>query len=440
VSTYKTEQSFAAPEAKWPSDAWWKTWGDSNLDALVAEALASNPTLVEAAARLTRAAAEAELAEAPLFPSLTANGQLAEQRLSQNYLYPPGTIPKYWRSYPQTTANLSWELDLWGKNRAALAAATSEAEAARADVAQARLVLSSSVASAWAELARLYATRDTNVAAVDVREKTATLMRQRQTEGLETEIAVRRAESRLAASRGDLNATDEMIALQKNAIAHMLGAGPDRGLSISRPHLQLASAPGLPSNLALGLLGRRPDIVAARLRAEASESGIERAEKAFYPNVNLASVIGFQSLSMDEFARHGSMFGSIGPAVSLPIFDGGRLRSELRSSRADRDLAVADYDRTLSTALREVADTAVSLKALGDRLAEAETANRDAEDAWRKMRRRYEGGLATALDALTAEDEMLATRHPVDDLRSRAFALDANLAKALGGGWGETTN
>ena len=414
--------------------------GNSNLDALVAEALASNPTLAEVVARLARAEAEAELAGAPLYPSLTANGQLAEQRLSQNYLYPPGTVPKYWRSYPQTTANLSWDLDLWGKNRAALAAATSEAEAARADVAQARLVLSSSVASAWAELARLYATRDTNAQAVGVREKTVDLMRQRQTAGVETEIAVRRAESRLASARGDLKATDEMIALHKNAIAYMLGAGPDRGLSIPRPHIDLASAPGLPSNLALGLLGRRPDIVAARRRVEASERGIERAEKAFYPNVNLAAFIGFQSLSMDNFARHASLFGSVGPAVSLPIFDGGRLRGELHGSWADRDLAVAEYDRTLSAALREVADTAVSQKALGDRLAEAEAASRTAEEAWQRMRHRYEGGLATALDALTAEDEMLGSRHPVDDLRSRAFALDAALAKALGGGWQQTTN
>jgi outer membrane protein TolC len=87
-----------------------------------------------------------------------------------------------------------------------------------------------------------------------------------------------------------------------------------------------------------------------------------------------------------------------------------------------------------------VADTAVSQKALGDRLAEAEAANRAAEEAWHRMRHRYEGGLATALDALTAEDEMLGSRHPVDDLRSRAFALDAALAKALGGGWQQTTN
>jgi len=435
VSAYAAGQSFAAAEANWPTDSWWKGWGDPTLDALIAEALAGEPGLAAAAARLARAEAAAEVAGAPEYPALSLNGKLPKERQSQNYLTPADMTPTGWRTYPEATANLSWELDLWGKNRAALAAATSDAEAARADVAQARLVLSSSLASAWAELARLWATRDTAAAAAEERAKTVELMDRRRANGLETEIAVRRAESRLASAQGDLAAADEQIGLQRNAIAQLLGAGPDRGLSIPRPRVDLARAPGLPPALALGLLGRRPDVVAARLRVEAAEGRIDSSEAAFYPDVNLAALIGFQSLSIETFARHGSLFGSIGPALSLPIFDGGRLRGQLHGARADRDLAVAEYDRALSAALREVADAAVSLKALGGRLAAAEAANRAAEDAWRKLRARYDGGLATALDVLTGEDEMLASRRPLDDLRSRAFALDAALAKALGGGW-----
>jgi NodT family efflux transporter outer membrane factor (OMF) lipoprotein len=440
VGSYATQQSYSGQETAWPRDDWWKAWNDPALDGLIAEALAGQPTVAMAMARLSQAEAQAELAGAPAYPSLSVGGDLAEQRLSQNYLYRPGTVPKYWRSYPQATANLAWDPDFWGKNRSALAAATSEAEAARADVAQARLVLSASVAASWAELARLFATHDTDAAAVKVRQETVELMRQRHANGLENEIAVKRAESRLAAARGALKADEEQIALQRNAIAHLLGAGPDRGLILPRPHLDLSRAPGLPPQLALELLGRRPDVVAARLRVEAGESAIDRAKAAFYPNVNLSALIGFQSLSLTDFAKHGSMFGSVGPALSLPIFDGGTLRGQLHGAWADRDLAVADYDRTLSTALREVADAAVGLKAIGGRLSEAEAANHAAEEAASRMRHRYEGGLATALDALTAEDEMLASRHPVDDLRSRSFALDATLAMALGGGWRLTAN
>ena len=219
VSTHETHQSFAAPEARWPSDAWWKTWDDSEPRCAGRGGSGEQPhpcgsrgapgagrgrSRTRGGAALPLADGERPIGRAAAQPELSVSA---------------GHDPKYWRSYPQTTANLSWDLDLWGKNRAALAAATSEAEAARADVAQARLVLSSSVASAWAELARLYATRDTNAQAVGVREKTVDLMRQRQTAGVETEIAVRRAESRLASARGDLKATDEMIALHKNAIA-----------------------------------------------------------------------------------------------------------------------------------------------------------------------------------------------------------------------------
>ena len=432
------ERAFAAPPAEWPSEEWWTSWGDPALDAVMAEALAGSPDMAAAAARLARAGADAEVAGAALLPSLDLNGEITKQRQSENYLTPAVMMPSPWRSYPQATANLSWELDLWGKNRAALAAASGAELAARADVAQARLLLSSSLASAWAELAHLHATRDTAAAALDVRAKTAALMRDRRDHGLETDAALRRADSRLAAARGDIAATDEQLALQRNAIAALMGAGPDRALSIPRPRIDLAAAPGLPPDLALGLLGRRPDVVAARLRIEAAEGRFDRQEAEFYPDVNLSAFIGLQSLGIETFARHGSLIGSIGPALSLPIFDGGRLRGQLKGARADRDLAVADYDSTLTRALHEVADAATSMRALDQRLDAASAANAAAEDAWKLQRQRYLGGLATALDVLTVEDEMLSSRRALDDLRSRAFAIAATLAKSLGGGWRAT--
>lgn len=438
VSSYAAEKSFVSPQGEWPSDAWWVSWGDTELNALVTEAFSNKPTLKEAAARLAKAEASAQLAGAPEYPDLSLNGEIPWEKQSRNGLMPAAMLPKEWRTYPQATANLSWELDLWGKNRAAFAAATSEVEASAADYAQARLELSSSVASAWAEMARLWSVRDTAESAQDIRHKTLQLMQKRYQQGLENDIAVQRAESRLATARGDLAAADEQISLQRDALAALLGKGPDRGLTILRPRLRLAHAQGLPPQLGLNLLGRRPDIVAARLRVESTTSSIDKAEASFYPDVNLSALIGFQSLSIESFTKSGSLYGSVGPALTLPIFDGGKLRGELRGAWADRDLAVAQYDDTLTGALRQVADAAVSLKALGGRLTAAEQANLAAEKAWQKMRNRYEGGLSTALEVLTAEDDMLSSRRSVDDLRSRAFALDAQLARALGGGWQQT--
>jgi NodT family efflux transporter outer membrane factor (OMF) lipoprotein len=333
------------------------------------------------------------------------------------------------------TIYFNWELDFWGKNRAALAAATSEVEAARAEQAQARLTLASAVVSAYAELARQHAARDTVRAARDVRSKTAELFRRRYENGMETLGSVRQVESRVASTEADLLAIDEQLVLQRHRIAALLGAGPDRGLAITPPSVNLAQPFGLPAELSAQLLGRRPDIVASRLRAEAAASGIQQRRAAFYPNVNLVAFVGVQSLGLDMLTKSGSTFGTVGPALSLPIFDGGRLRGQLRGAEAEYAAAVAGYDRTVVQALQDVADAATSRQALDGQLARTDEAVDAAREAWRIQSNRYTGGLATYLDVLTAEDVLLANLRVQTDLQTRSFALDVALVRALGGGY-----
>src|SRR5262245_56547531 len=332
---YGAERSFAGSRAEWPADAWWTGYGDPQLDRLIAEALAGAPNLAVAQARLRRAQALAGIAEAATLPQVSANGSISEQKQSRNYLSPRNATPEGWNDYGRATLDFSWELDFWGKNRAALAAATSEADAAAADAAEARLVLATSIASAYAELARLHAALDTANAALEVRAKTAALFRQRYTNGLETLGSVRQVESRRAAAQADVLSLEEQLGLQRNRIAALMGAGPDRGLDIARPRVDLARPMGLPAQLPAQLLGRRPDIAAARMRATAADRRIDQARASFYPNVNLIAFIGYQSLNVSNLAKADSAIGSVGPAISLPIFDGGRLRGQLRSTEAD---------------------------------------------------------------------------------------------------------
>jgi NodT family efflux transporter outer membrane factor (OMF) lipoprotein len=195
------------------------------------------------------------------------------------------------------------------------------------------------------------------------------------------------------------------------------------------------NAPGLPGNLPAELIGRRPDIIAARLRAEAAGSRIKQAHAAFYPNVNLTGLIGLQALGIGNVFKTGSDFGSAGPAISLPIFDGGRLRGQYRAAEADYTTAVAEYDGTLVQALREVADAATSQRSLGERLGRAQAAERAANAAWTVSNNRYRGGLATYLDVLAAEDALISARRTVASLQTRAFTLDVALIRALGGGF-----
>ncbi|MDB5467058.1 MAG: efflux system, outer rane lipoprotein NodT family, partial [Phenylobacterium sp.] len=253
--------------------------------------------------------------------------------------------------------------------------------------------------------------------------------------GLDTRGDQRQAEAEPLQAQADLAAVDEQIALTRNRLAALLGAGPDRGLTIARPAAAALKPFGLPAQLAANLVGRRPDIVAARWRAEAASHRIKEAKAAFYPDINLAAFIGGQALHLNQLFSRGSDIGAVGPAISLPIFEGGRLRAGLRGAEADRDAAVASYDGAVAEAFRQVADVVASQRALGAQLDSSRAALTASEDAYRIARLRYQGGLSTYTQLLTVEQAVLGRRRRVADLEARAFALDVALVRALGGGF-----
>lgn len=440
VEQLGTSVSFAAPAAAWPDRDWWRAYGDAQLDALIDEALREAPSLAVAQARLRQVEAMTQIAGAPLLPEVTGNASLTQDKQSYNYLIPQAALPQGWHGYGQATLNFSWELDFWGKNRSALAAAISEQQAANAEMAQTRLVLSTSVASAYAELFHLFTVRDTAAAALALRAKTVGLFRERHKFGLETLASVRQVEARQAAAEAQLLTIDELIALQRNGIAALLGAGPDRGLAINRPSGRFAGSKGLPPNLGLELLGRRPDIVAARLRTEAAAKRIDQQKAGFYPSVNLMAFVGVQSLGIGNLSKSGSDLGSVGPAISLPIFNTQRLQGQLRGAHAEYDAAVSIYNATLSNALREVADAATSRKFLDGELAASRATVAAAAEAHDMVSKRYKGALATYLDVLSAEDQLISAERGLADIETRAMVLDVALVRALGGGFQSSDN
>lgn len=435
AAAFESSRTLSGPAQAWPEARWWAGYGDAQLNALIDEALRESPTMAAASARLVRAEAISQIVGAARQPQVSANATASADKLSYNYLTPRAMTPDGTNDYGRVTLDLRWELDFWGRNRAALAAATSEQAARQAELAQARLVLAASLAADYAELSRLYANRDTAVQAVAIRSKTAELLTNRWRNGLETRGSLRDADARRAAAEGALLALDEQIARQRHRLAALLGAGPDRGLAIARPALTLDRGFGLPAELAVNLLGRRPDVVAARAMVEAQERRIDQKRAEFYPNVNLSAFIGVQALGLDMLGDTGSRVGGIGPAISLPIFTGGRLRGELRGAQAGHAEAVANYNATVARALQDVADQAVSLRALGRRLDKANEAVEAATEAHRVARHRYDGGLASYLEVLLAEDNLLNSINAQTNLRAQSIALDIGLQRALGGGY-----
>jgi NodT family efflux transporter outer membrane factor (OMF) lipoprotein len=441
VATYAAEQSFAAPAGEWPSDGWWIAYGDPQLTSLIDSALAGSPSMAQAQARVMKAAAAAGEARSAELPTLEGDGSYAEVKQSLNQGFPPEFaqyLPRGYHSSGYLALKFGYEFDFWGKNRAAIAAATSELHAAQADAAEARLALSTGIALGYADLGRLFAERDVAERSVKNKEETAGLVLRRVENGVDTRAELKEAEAGAPAARAQLAAVDEEIAQTRSRIAALMGAGPDRGIGIERPAALHIKAFGLPGELQAQLLGRRPDIVAARWRAEAAAKRIHVARAQFYPNINLSAYIGQQALVANLLFRSSSQIGSVGPAITLPIFEGGRLREQYRGARSDYEDAVASYDTSLVQALQELADAAASERALGVRLSESRAALAADEEAYKLIRLRYEGGLANYQSVLLAEDAVLQARVIVADLDARAFTLDVQLVQALGGGYVES--
>jgi len=417
----------------WPAPDWWRQYGDPRLDALVERALAGNPTLRVAAARLARAQAGAEIEQAAAQPQVAGALDVTRQRYSRFGL-PPPPLGGSLQTASTLALNGSWELDFFGRHQAALDAAIGQANAARADLAAARTLLAAQVTRAWMQWASLAAQRELAMSVAQLRERRAALVERRVRAGLDSAVELRQAQADLPLARQRVDAIDERIALTRNALAALstqpAGALPER--APAPPDLARAA---LPSSLPLDLIGRRADITAARWRVQASVRDRDAAAAQFHPNVNLVAFVGLSSLGLSRLLEAPSLIAGAGPAVRLPIFDAGRLRANLRVRTADLDAAVESYNATLADAVRDVADQVDTLRALARQRTELAALVETARQSLELARARRRAGLAGALPELAAEDAELAASLAAQELAARVLDTDVNLMRALGGGY-----
>ncbi|MES2493877.1 MAG: efflux transporter outer membrane subunit [Pseudomonadota bacterium] len=428
----------SAAGADWPAEGWWARYGDPQLDALIAEGLRNAPDVAAADARFRRAGALAQQVGAASQPRVDVTGQVQEQKQSLNLGYPPefqSNLPRGWNDGGQVAAQAGFDLHLWGRNRAVLAAATSELQAARIDARQARLTLAVGIASAYFDLDRLGAERETRVRELASADSSRKLLAQRQANGLETRGSVATAAAQAATARGALNQIEELLILRRHQIAALIGAGPDRGLAVTRPMLSAMSARELPADVTTELVSRRPDVAAARARVDAASSRIKVARAEFYPAIRLSALLGFQSLGLETLFHGASSFGQVGPAFALPLFRGGELRGRYRGARADYDAAVASYDGAVLNAYRETADAVTAVTMTAQRLADARAAMVASQDAFAVASARYRGGLFSYLDVLQVEDRLLASQLAHAAAEAAVRNADLALVRALGGGF-----
>ena len=440
VAVLRDANSFGLPPVlEGPSGAvpvasdWWRDFGDEQLNALIAKAIADNPSLKLAQARLTRAQAATQLANASASPQLNAEGNVSHQQFTKNGLYPP---PLAGAVLDTGTLQLSgtWEFDFFGKNRSALDAALGAVNAARADAQAARILLASGVARSYFQGLRLNQQLTLAQDVLAQREATRNLVQQRVDAGLDTQLELKLNEASIPEARGQIESLQEQLNLNHNALAALVGAPIVPEMPVQKAYKatkNIAFMQTLPADL----LGRRADISAARWRVEAARQDVANAKTQFYPNLNLMAFAGFSSIGLDRLLDLGSVQWGVGPALRLPLFDGGRLRANLTGKTADFDAAVESYNATVIDAIHEVADQLVSLKSVALQQGHQQAAQKAAEQAQEIALQRYKAGLGTYLNVLAAQAPVLNQQRLGIDLAARALDTQLSLIRAIGGGY-----
>ena len=416
-----------------PAQKWWRAYADLQLDRLVSESTAGNPTMHIAQARIAKVQALSGVAKSALYPSIQADAAFTREKFTEHQFIPPPYAGN-WSWNNQATLDLVYDLDLWGKNRSSLAAALDYVQVATAEAQEVQLALETLVVRVYVQLSLQYVMLDIAKETLQQRQDILDITRLRQAAGLSTEFDVKQVETPLPSARAEIERISESIELLRNQLSALAGKGPGDGEHILRPSLSFDLPIRLPEVLPAELLGRRPDVVAQRWRVEAAGKGIEVAKAAFYPNINLTAFAGWQSLGFAQFLSPGSLMQGFGPAISLPIFEGGRLRSQLGASTADYDIAVESYNGTLIRALEDVADQVVTLRSLQTQRVESNASNSLANRAYAITFRGFKSGLTDYVNVLNAQSQALVEAQRKAVVEARFLDTYAALMQAVGGG------
>ncbi|MDE1183796.1 efflux transporter outer membrane subunit [Paraburkholderia sp.] len=426
----------ANADAQWPAVDWWRAYNDPQLDAWIDAAQNGNPTLAVAAARVREARAMAGVAKSALSPQVNGSMSLQRQHWADNIYYGPGSLADTTTYNNTGTLALSYHLDVWGKDKNAAERALDMAHASAADLRAAQLELEANVVRTYISMSLNYALLDIARATLAQQQQVVDLATRRLKGGLGTQLEVSQAETPMPEYERQIDAIEEEIALGRNQMAALAGKGPGAGDSITRPTLALTDVPGLPSSLPAELIGHRPDIVAARWTVAAQARGIDVAKANFYPDINLlASVGGYAAAGpLFNFVRAMNNGWSAGPAMSLPIFDGGRLRSQLGAQSASYDEAVEHYNQTIVSALKDISDQVIRIRSFETQQKDAERSVAAARKNYDLSREGYRRGLTDYLNVLIAQTQLLRSQEGVAKIQAERLGARASLVTALGGG------
>jgi NodT family efflux transporter outer membrane factor (OMF) lipoprotein len=424
----------SAEPAPQPAGDWWKAFNDPQLDGLVSKLLADNPSLQSALARIRAAEAQLSTERALYYPNINIDSTETRELVSNDYLY-PRPFGGSWQWVGDTEARFRWSLDFWGKQEAQIERARSASQAAALDASAARLALAGMFAQSYVQLLLAWQNIDIAHETVAERQTILDLTQSRVKAGLENEASLEQAKALLAMSRMEVRRSEAQRDMAVHAIAALIGEGARAYPDIVRPAAVVENALPLPEHLPVDLLARRPDILAAHARILAAMHGREAAHADFYPDIDLAAAIGFQSIGLDKIFSGQALVAGVGPAIHLPVFDAGRIRAQYARATADLDAAVADYNGTVVSAVRQTSDALTQVESLADERQQQQLALDSASRAFDLAKERYRLGLSGQIPMLTAEATLLSARQQMAALIAQAAVQRVTLLLAVGGGF-----
>jgi len=428
------EQSLGLGSATPAIDAaWWSAYGDPQLDRLVEAGLAGNPSLAGALARVRAAQAQIETEHSGLLPHLSGSGQLDRGRIGDKFL--PAPIGGSDVNIGIAVTNFSWDLDVFGRQHAMVRQAQATAQAAALDVAAARLTLSVSITQTYIGLTQAEQLIRVADGFVQTRQKALGFAQSRVRNQLGSQFDIKQAETLLAQAEQARTQAEQQRDTLVHALAALVGRGADFYPQIAAPTLRLDQVPAVPDMLPADLLGRRPDLLAGQARIEAAVQGRRIAKDAFLPNVTISGLAGLTAIGLSNFFTGGAFSYSVGPAISVPIFQGGKLRAQYKGATADLDGAVADYDNAVVGAVREASDAITNVRSSDQDLAEQLRVVQGLRDTVRLDEVRVRTGLGSQLDAIDSGFRLLQAEQQLVDMQADALTRRVQLVAALGGGF-----
>jgi NodT family efflux transporter outer membrane factor (OMF) lipoprotein len=437
TDSYKESGTWKSAE---PADAerrgpWWMIFQDPTLDQLEARAGDANQDLKAAYARLLQARAQTRIARADLFPTLTAGAAATRSRTSVNSpRFPLGTEPV--GNNFTLEADLSYEIDLWGRVRNAVASAKASQQASAADLAALTLAIHAELATDYFTLRADDAEQVLLDQTVDDYTKALELTSNLYNGGAAALTDVAQAQAQLETARTQAADIRLQRAQSEHAIAVLVGQNPSAFHVDANPLRVPLAPPPIDPGLPSALLERRPDVAAAERRAAAANAQVGVARAAYFPVFSLAAAAGYDSTSSSNWLAAPSRFWSLGPAAGLlTVFDAGRHRAQSAQAMAIYDEQVAGYRSTVLTAFQEVEDNLAALRQLEQESISEAAAVTATGTALQQAQYRYRAGLVTYLEVAIAENNALQAQLGSVTIQLRRMNASVLLVKALGGGW-----